>query len=128
MLPTDARLRHRRDFTATLRTGRRTTCGTVAVSLARAELNGSARSGRCAGSDEAPAARVGFAVGRVVGGSVTRHLVTRRLRHLMADRLHRLAAGDQVVVRALPAAATSGYRRLERDLDAALSRLLTARR
>jgi len=79
-------------------------------------------------TDAALPPRVGFAVGRGVGGSVTRHLVTRRLRHLMADRLDQLAPGDRVVVRARSAAATADYGHLGRDLDAALDRLLGAHR
>lgn len=116
MLPAAARLSRRRDFTSTVRAGRRTTRGSLVVSLAGSP-----------GSDTAVPARVGFAVGRAVGGSVTRHLVTRRLRHLMADRLGRLAPGDRVVVRALPAAASSDSRQLARDLDAALDGLLRVR-
>lgn len=68
-------------------------------------------------------ARVGFVVSRAVGGSVVRHRVQRRLRHLVRDRLDRLAPGTLLVVRALPPAATATSAELADDLDAALGRL-----
>jgi ribonuclease P protein component len=71
-------------------------------------------------------ARVGFVVGKAVGGSVHRHRVIRRLRHLVRDRLTQLPAGALVVVRALPAASAAASATLGRDLDAALARLLGA--
>jgi ribonuclease P protein component len=67
--------------------------------------------------------RAGFVVGRSVGGSVVRHRVTRRLRHLVADRLVSLPEGTALVVRAHPAAATASGTELATDLDAALRRL-----
>jgi ribonuclease P protein component len=70
--------------------------------------------------------RVGFVVGRTVGGSVDRHRVVRRLRHLVRDRLDRLPPASLVVVRALPAARDADSAALARDLDAALRRLLPA--
>jgi ribonuclease P protein component len=69
------------------------------------------------------ASRAGFVVGRSVGGSVERHRVTRRLRHLLADRLDYVPAGTALVVRAHPAAAGAGSVDLGVDLDAALRRL-----
>jgi ribonuclease P protein component len=74
----------------------------------------------------AATARVGFIVGRTVGGSVIRHRTVRRLRHLVRDRLDRLPAGSIVVIRALPPAADADSASLGRDLDAALTRLLPA--
>jgi ribonuclease P protein component len=67
--------------------------------------------------------RAGFVVGRSVGGSVERHRVTRRLRHLVADRLEMLPEGTALVVRAHPAAAGATGGELAADLDAALRRL-----
>jgi ribonuclease P protein component len=55
---------------------------------------------------------------------VVRHRTVRRLRHLVRDRLDRLAPGSVLVIRALPAAATADSVTLGRDLDAALARLL----
>jgi ribonuclease P protein component len=72
-------------------------------------------------------ARVGFVVGRVVGHSVLRHRVQRRLRHLCRDRLADLPPGAEVVVRALAPAAHSSYQELGADLDRCLGRALADR-
>lgn len=64
---------------------------------------------------------MGFVVSRKVGNSVTRHRVTRRLRHMVKD-LER-PDGIDVVVRALPAAALEGEA-LPSDLGAAWARAL----
>jgi len=114
VLPRATRLTRRQDFTLTVRRGRRTTRGVLAVHVlappASAETDGPAR--------------VGFVVGRAVGGSVDRHRVVRRLRHLVRDRLARLPCGALVVVRALPAARHADSAALGQDLDVALGRLL----
>jgi ribonuclease P protein component len=68
---------------------------------------------------------VGLVVSKAVGTAVTRNLVKRRLRELVRSRLSDLPTDAGVVVRALPAAATSTYADLGADLDAALG---TARR
>jgi ribonuclease P protein component len=67
---------------------------------------------------------VGFVVSKAVGGSVVRHRVQRRLRHLMLPLLTRLPAGSLVVVRALPPAAASTSAELDADLRPALERCL----
>jgi ribonuclease P protein component len=74
---------------------------------------------------EAGPSRAGFIVSRAVGNAVTRNLVVRRLRHLVRDRIDALPAGSQLVVRALPSAATRSSDVLGRDLDDALRRLLS---
>ena len=61
---------------------------------------------------------------KAVGGSVVRHAVARRLRHVVAPRLERLPAGSRLVVRALPPAATATSAALAADLDQALERAL----
>jgi ribonuclease P protein component len=73
------------------------------------------------------APRVGFVVGRSVGGAVVRNRVKRRLRHLVRDRLPSLPEATSIVVRALPDAAHAGYADLARDLDTALGRSLSPR-
>ncbi|MDQ6875625.1 MAG: ribonuclease P protein component [Actinomycetota bacterium] len=118
MLPAAARLRRPADFTATLRAGRRAGRPTLVVSLLPpAERDGSPRK----------PARVGFVVGRTVGGAVLRNRVSRRLRHLMANRLAQLPEGARLVVRALPPAAAADSAALGLDLDAALRRLAGTR-
>lgn len=68
----------------------------------------------------------GLIVSKKVGGSVVRHQVSRRLRAELAARLDRLPAGASLVVRALPEASGASSDRLGRDLDAALSRLVSS--
>ncbi|HET7072858.1 MAG TPA: ribonuclease P protein component, partial [Mycobacterium sp.] len=63
-----------------------------------------------------PSARAGFVVSKAVGGAVIRNTVKRRLRHLARTEIAALPAGADVVVRALPGAATRSYTQLEIDL------------
>jgi RNase P protein component len=70
--------------------------------------------------------QAGFVVSRAVGGSVERHRVVRRLRHLVRGRLDLLPAGARLVVRALAPARDADSDVLGRDLDAALARVLDA--
>ena len=118
MLPAAARLRRREDFTLVVRRGRRAGRGTLVVHYLAPDDPDDPRP-----AGAAVPARAGFVVGRVVGGSVVRHRVIRRLRHLVRDRLDRLPAGSRLVVRALPPAAAADSAALGRDLDAALARL-----
>ena len=62
--------------------------------------------------------RVGFVVSKAVGGAVVRNRVKRRLRHLVAQQLAAAPTGVDVVVRALPASASSPVR-VEGDLASA---------
>lgn len=118
MLPANARLRRREDFTKTVRRGRRAGRGSVVVYLLPSEMTDAG----FAGSSDT--SRAGFIVSKAVGNSVVRHRVARRLRHLMRDRLTLVPAGSCLVVRALPAAATRSHEMLGRDLDDALGRVL----
>jgi ribonuclease P protein component len=47
--------------------------------------------------------KIGFIVNRSVGGSVARHLVTRKLRHNFASHIPSLPNGLMIVVRVLKA-------------------------
>ncbi|MBV8542318.1 MAG: ribonuclease P protein component [Pseudonocardiales bacterium] len=125
MLSAASRLTRREDFATAMRRGRRATCGCVVVHLVVVHpARGSA-------GDAVPSPvvgpRIGFVVGRTVGGSVVRHRVQRRLRHLMRWRLASLPAGALVVVRALPASAGASSAALGADLDGALRRLVGSR-
>jgi ribonuclease P protein component len=100
------RLRTKADFACALRTGRRVPGRLVVLHLA------------LTGADQPP--RAGLAVGRSVGGSVIRHRVARRLRHLLRDQIRRLPDGSLLVVRALPPAATASSSELAQALDAGL--------
>lgn len=68
--------------------------------------------------------KVGFVVSKAVGNSVVRHRVSRKLRHVVRDRLARLPEGTSLVVRALPASAEASSADLAADFDAALRKLL----
>lgn len=109
MLPAANRLRRAQDYRSTVRHGVRSGRPLIVVHIAPNAYPGQP-------------ARVGFVVGRTVGGSVVRNAVRRRLRHLMRERIHQLPAGATVVVRAQPAAATALGAVLARELDEALRR------
>lgn len=115
MLPAGSRLRRGADFTATLRRARGTRAGGLVV----------VHVDDLAAEDVAPSPpRVGLVVSRAVGPAVTRNLVKRRLRHVLAGRLAELPSGACVVVRALPASAVA----TSAQLDAAVGRALAPRR
>jgi ribonuclease P protein component len=77
---------------------------------------------RCRAAGGTP--RAGLVVSKAVGGSVVRHRVSRRLRHLLAPRLGELPSGAMLVVRALPAAADATSAELGDDLDDGLRGVL----
>ena len=74
-----------------------------------------------------PVSRAGFVVSKAVGNAVTRNRVKRQLRHLVAPRLRDRETGVDIVVRALPRAASG---RLAADFVSAWAsveqRLVTA--
>lgn len=113
MLPAGARIRSREEFTAVVRSGRRAGSATVVV---HALMH---RAGPPSDS-----ARVGFIVGRSVGGAVTRNRTRRRLRHLMSERLASIPDAPLIIVRALAPAGAASARRLGADLDHCLARLM----
>jgi ribonuclease P protein component len=108
------RLRASQDFSEVVRHGKRASRPLLTV---HALLTGP--------TDSPP--RAGLVVGKAVGGSVVRSRTSRRLRHLLRDRLTALPPGSRVVVRAASLAATAPSAALAADLDAALSRLTSPR-
>ena len=128
VLPAQARLRRRPEFTAVVRSGRRAGRPTLVLHYLPERTAEPLRPVARAGGPLDPAAgpRAGFVVGRSVGNSVCRHRVTRQLRHLVRVRLHRLPPTADLVVRARPEAAAAGSEGLRRDLTAAMNRLLGA--
>ena len=108
MLPAAHRLRSSREFSSVVRAGRRAGRPLLTVHL---DTEGTGRT-------------VGLVVSKAVGGSVVRHRVSRRLRHLLAARLDLLPEGARLVVRAAPAAGTATSADLGADLDRAIARLV----
>lgn len=66
---------------------------------------------------------VGFVVSSAVGGAVARNVVRRRLRGVVLGERSSLPSGTDLVVRALPAAAKTGFDGLVTDFSEALSRV-----
>ncbi len=115
MLPARYRLTSRADISRTIRHGQRARRGAlvvhvVSVNATTADVHGTP-------------ARAAFAVSKAVGDSVTRHRVVRRLRAVALPLLDRLPSGTDVVVRAMPEAATASSAQLGADLTRALERL-----
>jgi len=106
MLPAGSRLHTSDDFAAVVRSGRRAGTRHLVVHLL--------------GTGRSDAPRAGFVVSSKVGNAVVRHRVTRRLRPLVRQELSGLAAGTDLVVRALPSAAAATSSELGRDLRSGL--------
>ena len=120
MLPSTSRLRRSQDFAETVRRGTRAGRTLLVVHL---DVTHGADA-TAPTSRPGPDPRAGFVVSKAVGGSVVRHQVVRRLRHVVRDRLTTLPAGSRLVVRALPPAATATSAELAADLDAGLAKAL----
>jgi len=86
VLPKSNRLRVGSDFNRITKTGVRINSENLVIYAA------------LAGSDQP---QIGFIVNRSVGGSVTRHLVTRKLRHNLASHIKDLPKKSMLVVRVL---------------------------
>ena len=107
MLPAGHRLHTSAQFAAVVRSGRRAGSRHLVVHL----LHGPGSA----------APRAGFVVSAKVGNAVVRHRITRRLRPMVRRELAHLPAGTDIVVRALPSAATAAGKDLDRDLRSGLA-------
>ncbi|HWO59957.1 MAG TPA: ribonuclease P protein component [Umezawaea sp.] len=123
MLPAAARLTRSQDFGLVVRRGRRAGRPRLVVH-ALVQSSGRQTSTESSARPTLDMSKVGFVVSKAVGNSVVRHRVSRKLRHVVRDRLERLPAGTSLVVRALPASAEASSAELAADFDAALRRLL----
>ena len=115
MLPREHRLHRPADFTEVVRRGRRSSRPLLTV---HALLGDDSDQGR---------ARAGLVVSRAIGGSVVRSTVSRRLRHLLRERLTVLPPGTRIVVRAGTSAGSASSAALGADLDLALPGALRPR-
>jgi ribonuclease P protein component len=114
VLAVDQRLRDSDAFRRTVRSGRRAGGAALVVHL----LDVTSTS-----SDTGP--RVGLVVGKAIGNAVVRNRVKRRLRHLVKPYLTELSPGSELVIRALPPAATMGSTELGVELARCVGRVAT---
>lgn len=113
VLPTQYKL-NSRDFSRTMRGGRKSGSRTLVVHAHRPEPNAAAP--RVGGP------RFGLTVSKAVGNAVIRHRVARRLRHICLELAAELDPQLDLVVRALPRAAHADSATLLADLRKALRR------
>jgi ribonuclease P protein component len=111
VLAADQRLRHSDAFRRTVRSGRRAAGAALVLHLLVDQTR------------PADPPRVGFVVNKAVGGSVVRSRVKRRLRHVVRAHLTDLPPSAELVVRALPRAATMSSAELDADLARCLQRV-----
>ena len=134
MLPAGHRLRRGADISTVVRRGRRAANPGPAPARRPRSSSPAAveppldRAARHCRPDE-PAPRVGFVVSRAVGGSVVRHRVIRRLRHLVRAHLPRCRPAPTSSSGRCRRRASAVVRRARRaPLDAALRRVAAAAR
>ena len=124
MLPEPFRLRRHADFSVAVRRGRRMGRRDLVVhAFDREQVEA------LVVTNHGP--RLGLIVSKAVGPAVIRHRVARRLRHICATLVDEVPAGADVVVRALPGAASASSQELDRQVRSGLARLglvATARR
>lgn len=109
MLPARYRMTRSAEFRATVQDG---------VRAAQRDLVVHARREPC--DPDGP--RIGLVVSKAVGGSVDRHRVSRRLRHVVGDMIGELAAEDRIVIRALPGSRDVASARLRGELERGIRR------
>lgn len=107
MLSTTHRVRTATDFSHTVRSGTRSGCRNLVL--------------YAVGTGAGAPSRFGFIVSKNVGNAVTRNLVKRRLREAAASALVQRPVGLDVVVRALPPAASASWPELSSDFERCLA-------
>jgi ribonuclease P protein component len=73
-------------------------------------------------SGEDRAARFGFIVSKQVGSAVVRNTVRRRLKAACHEQLTRVTPGSDIVIRALPAAASADFSALRDEVSRCITR------
>ncbi len=73
-------------------------------------------------SADSTVVRFGFIVSKQVGTAVVRNTVRRRLKAVCAEALTQVRPGTDVVVRALPAAASADFAQLRSEVHRCLRR------
>ena len=108
MLARPNRLTRGAEYKAVVRRGRRCAGAHTVTYINRAVTDGPAR--------------FGFIVSRQVGGAVVRNTIRRRLKALTFESLERVAPGSDIVIRALPSAASASFSDLRTDVEKCLAR------
>lgn len=88
MLPALNRLRSSKDFASVTKTGYRATTASLVIYLKKNDALQSEP-------------QIGLIVSKVVGGSVARHRIARRIRHAVRDHLRLIPIHSQVVIRVI---------------------------
>ncbi|WP_068276139.1 ribonuclease P protein component [Aldersonia kunmingensis] len=117
MLPEPNRLHHHADFSRTVRRGKRIGRRDLVVHGFDCSASEPVADVRFGGP------RFGLIVSKSVGPAVVRRRVARRLRHVCAELRPGLASDIDVVIRALPGAATASSDELERQVRGGLAKL-----
>ncbi len=73
---------------------------------------------------DARSPRFGFIISKQVGTAVTRNTVRRRLKAICAETVSGVPEGTDIVIRALPSAATATFDELRGDVRRCMTRLL----
>ncbi|MFC4376515.1 ribonuclease P protein component [Nocardia halotolerans] len=120
MLPEPYRLHHRAEFSRTVRRGQRIGRRDLVVH-AYVHVYDEFADGDSQVRVGGP--RFGLIVSKAVGNAVVRHRVARRLRHMCTQVVDELGADTDVVIRALPGAATADSAELLRQLRTGLRKL-----
>jgi len=107
MLPAGSRLHTSEEFAEVVRSGRRAGTRHLVVHFL--------------GTGRETSPRAGFVVSAKIGNAVVRHRVTRRLRPLVRQHLSTLSSGTDLVIRALPPAATASSAELAHDLQSGIA-------
>lgn len=126
MLPNQHKLTNSEEFKKTIRKGKRAGRDTVVVHLRTGVFDDTNPNVNLGGP------RCGLVVSKAVGNAVTRHAVSRKLRHIFLELSNEIPADYRVVIRALPPAADATSKELREDVrrsfDKALKRATSAER